>query len=169
MANTDVLTGLSNRRYSLNRLEQEWISAQRTLRPLSVLMMDLDHFKSVNDSLGHDAGDLVLIHAAKILRACTRPSDIPCRLGGEEFLIIAPNTGVKESLLLAERIRRTIETHQAQNVALLKPMTVSIGVACSINGVPTWKELITLSDEALYEVKRDKRNAIKFAGQINDK
>ncbi|MGB4498787.1 MAG: diguanylate cyclase [Methylococcaceae bacterium] len=169
MANTDVLTGLSNRRYSLNRLEQEWISAQRTLRPLSVLMMDLDHFKSVNDSLGHDAGDLVLIHAAKILRACTRPSDIPCRLGGEEFLIIAPNTGVKESLLLAERIRRTIETHQVQNVALLKPMTVSIGVACSINGVPTWKELITLSDEALYEVKRDKRNAVKLAGQTNDK
>lgn len=164
MANTDVLTGLSNRRYSLNRLEQEWISAQRTHRPLSVLMMDLDHFKSVNDSLGHDAGDLVLVHTAKIIKACTRPSDIPCRLGGEEFLIIAPNTGVKESLLLAERIRKTIETHQVADVPLLKPMTVSIGIACSVDGTPTWKELMILSDEALYEVKREKRNAIKLSG-----
>ncbi len=164
MANTDVLTGLSNRRYSLNRLEQEWATAHRTHRPLSVLMLDLDHFKSVNDSLGHDAGDLVLIHAAKIMRACTRPSDTPCRLGGEEFLIIAPNTGAKEALLLAERIRRTIETHQVANVPLLKPMTVSIGVACCVEGLPTWKELLTLSDEALYKVKREKRNSVKLAG-----
>lgn len=164
MANTDVLTGLSNRRYSLNRLEQEFVSSQRTHHPLSVLMLDLDHFKSVNDSLGHDAGDLVLIHAAKIMRAYSRPSDIPCRLGGEEFLIIAPNTTAKEAMILAERIRNAVETRQVENVSLLKPMTVSIGVACSENGTLSAKELITLSDEALYEVKRDKRNAIKLAG-----
>jgi two-component system cell cycle response regulator len=163
MANTDVLTGLSNRRYSLNRLEQEWASAQRNKRPISVLMLDLDHFKSVNDTLGHDAGDLVLIHAAKMMKTCARTADIPCRLGGEEFLVILPNTEGKEALLLAERLRKTIETNQAENVPLLKPMTVSIGVACSQNGNPTWKELITLADEALYAVKRDQRNAVKLA------
>lgn len=166
MANTDVLTGLSNRRHSLNRLEKEWQNSVQTGSPLSVLMLDLDHFKSVNDSLGHDAGDSVLVHVAKIIRACTRPSDIACRLGGEEFFIIASNTAAKEALLLAERIRRTIETHQVANVPLLKPMTVSIGVACSVKGSPTWKELMILSDNALYQVKREKRNSVKLAGHI---
>jgi diguanylate cyclase (GGDEF)-like protein len=163
MANTDVLTGLANRRYSLNRLEQEGVSAQRNKRPMSVLMLDLDHFKSVNDSLGHDAGDLVLIHAAKIMRKCARATDIPCRLGGEEFLIICPNTDSKVALLLAERVRHSIEKHQVENVPLLKPMTVSIGVACSIDGNTSGKDLITLADEALYEVKRSKRNAVQLA------
>ncbi len=165
MANTDVLTGLSNRRYSLNRLEQEWGSAQRNKRPLSVLMLDLDHFKSVNDSLGHDAGDLVLVHSAKIIKKCARATDIPCRLGGEEFLVICPNTDPKAALLLAERIRQTIEKNQVESVSLLNPMTVSIGVACSVSGNTGWKELITLSDEALYTVKRDKPNAVQLAVQ----
>jgi two-component system, cell cycle response regulator len=163
MANTDVLTGLSNRRYSLNRLEQEWVSAQRNNRPLSVLMLDLDHFKSVNDTLGHDAGDLVLIHVAKIMKKCARATDIPCRLGGEEFLVILPNTEAKEALLLAERLRKTVEVNQVENVPLQKPTTVSIGVACSNDGKPSWKELITLADGALYEVKREKRNAVRLA------
>ncbi|MEI6744358.1 MAG: diguanylate cyclase [Methylococcaceae bacterium] len=163
MANTDVLTGLSNRRYSLNRLEQEWASAHRNKNPLSVLMLDLDHFKSVNDSLGHDAGDLVLIHTTTLMKKCSRATDIPCRLGGEEFLVICPNTDSKSALLLAERIRQTIEKNQVENVALLNPMTVSIGVACSIDGKLRGKELITLADEALYEVKRDKRNAVQLA------
>ncbi|MDD2864186.1 MAG: diguanylate cyclase [Methylococcales bacterium] len=162
MANTDVLTGLSNRRYSLNRLEQEWASAQRNKRPLSVLMLDLDHFKSVNDTFGHDAGDLVLIQAAKIIKKCVRATDIPCRLGGEEFLVILPNTDSKEAILLAERIRKMIEANQA-NVPLTKPMTVSIGAACSNNGKTSGKELITLADDALYAVKRERRNAVKLA------
>jgi diguanylate cyclase (GGDEF)-like protein len=165
MANTDVLTGLANRRYSLNRLEQEGASAQRNKRPISVLMLDLDHFKSVNDSLGHDAGDLVLVHTAKIMRKCARTTDIPCRLGGEEFLVICPNTDGKAALLLAERVRKTIEKHQVENVPLLKPMTVSIGVACSIDGKISGKDLITLADEALYAVKRNKRNAVQLATQ----
>jgi diguanylate cyclase (GGDEF)-like protein len=162
MANTDVLTGLANRRYSLNRLEQEWASAQRNKRPLSVLMLDLDHFKSVNDTFGHDAGDLVLVQAASIIKKCCRATDIPCRLGGEEFLVILPNADGKEALILAERIRKMIEANQA-NVPLTKPMTVSIGAASSKDGKPTGKELITLADNALYEVKREKRNAVKLA------
>ncbi len=163
MANTDVLTGLSNRRYSLNRLEQEWSSSRRNNRPISVLMLDLDHFKSVNDTFGHDSGDLVLIHAAKIMKKCARTNDIPCRLGGEEFLVILPNTDGKEALILAERLRKMIEVNQVENVPLLTPMTVSIGVACSVDGKVGWKELITLADEALYSVKRNKRNAVQLA------
>jgi diguanylate cyclase (GGDEF)-like protein len=162
MANTDVLTGLSNRRYSLNRLEQEWASAQRNKRPLSVLMLDLDHFKSVNDTFGHDAGDLVLIQAAKVIKKTCRATDIPCRLGGEEFLVILPSSDDKEALFLAERIRKMIEANQA-DVPLTKPMTVSIGVATSKDGKPSGKELITLADKALYDVKREQRNAVKLA------
>ena len=162
MANTDALTGLSNRRYSLNRLDQEWATAQRNRTPLSVLLLDLDHFKSVNDSLGHDAGDLVLVHAANILRACTRTTDITCRLGGEEFLVIAPNTNGKDAVFLAERIRQSIEQNQPKSIVLQKPMTTSIGVACTVNGNFTAKELISIADEALYAVKRHKRNGVKL-------
>lgn len=165
MANTDILTGLPNRRYALNRLEQEWDSAQRYGRPLSVLMLDLDHFKSINDNLGHDAGDVVLAHAANLLKANARTSDIACRLGGEEFLVIAPNTDAKAALLLAERIRSAIEAEQPKDLTLPRPMTVSIGVAGSLGGKPRWNELMKLADQALYKIKAGGRNAVKLADQ----
>ncbi|MGZ8188643.1 MAG: HDOD domain-containing protein, partial [Methylosarcina sp.] len=129
MANTDILTGLPNRRYAMTRLEQEWDVAQRYSRPLSVLMLDLDYFKQVNDTLGHDAGDIVLAHTAKLLKITARASDIACRLGGEEFLVIAPNTDATAALLLAERIRSAIQFHQPKDLALPRPITASIGVA----------------------------------------
>jgi diguanylate cyclase (GGDEF)-like protein len=163
MANTDILTGLPNRRYALTRLEQEWDAAQRYNRPISVLMLDLDHFKSVNDTLGHDAGDIVLSHTAMLIKSACRASDIACRLGGEEFLVIATNTEGATALLLAERIRAAIETHQPKDVALIRPITVSIGVAGSLGNKPSWKELIKLSDAALYQVKAENRNAVKLA------
>lgn len=163
MANTDILTGLPNRRYALTRLEQEWDTAQRYNRPLSVLMLDLDHFKSVNDTLGHDAGDVVLAHAAKIMKAAARASDIACRLGGEEFLVIATNTDGATAVLLAERIRSAIQTNQAKDVGLLRPITVSVGVAGSVGSKPGWQELIKLADQALYKVKTGSRNAVRLA------
>lgn len=163
MANTDILTGLPNRRYALTRLEQEWDTAQRYKRPLSVLMLDLDHFKSVNDTLGHDAGDVVLAHAAKIMKAAARASDIACRLGGEEFLVIATNTDGATAVLLAERIRSAIQTNQPQDIGLMRPITISIGVAGSIGNKPGWQELIKLADQALYKVKSGSRNAVKLA------
>lgn len=163
MANTDILTGLPNRRYALNRLEQEWNTAQRFNRPLSVLMLDLDHFKSVNDALGHDAGDLVLAHAAKLMKAAARTSDIVCRLGGEEFLVIATNTDGATAVLLAERIRSAIQTHQPKDIALTRPLSISIGVAGSVGNKPGWKELIKLADQALYKVKAGSRNAVQLA------
>lgn len=163
MVNTDVLTGLPNRRYALNRLEQEAAAALRANQPLSVLMLDLDHFKSVNDTLGHDVGDQVLAHAANLMRETARSNDIVCRLGGEEFLVIAPNTDGSTALLLAERIRNAIEENQLQGFVLRYPVTVSIGVAGSIGAKPGWKELIKWADDALYLIKQGHRNGVQLA------
>jgi diguanylate cyclase (GGDEF)-like protein len=163
MANTDILTGLPNRRYALSRLEQESATALRANQPLSVLMLDLDHFKSVNDALGHEVGDQVLTHSAKLMRDSARSSDIVCRLGGEEFLIIAPNTDGTTALSLAERIRRSIEKNQPQELALRHPVTVSIGVAGSVGACPGWKELMKWADDALYLVKQGARNGVRLA------
>ncbi|MCF7964375.1 MAG: diguanylate cyclase [Methylobacter tundripaludum] len=163
MANTDILTGLPNRRYALNRLEQESAAARRANQALSVLMLDLDHFKSVNDTLGHDVGDKVLAHAAGLMRKAARTNDIVCRLGGEEFLIIAPNTDGATAMLLAERIRSSIEKNQPHGLVLRHPVTVSIGVAGSTGAKPGWKELMKSADDALYRVKQADRNGIRLA------
>jgi two-component system, cell cycle response regulator len=163
MANTDILTGLPNRRYAMNRLEQESSTALRGNQPLSVLMLDLDHFKSVNDTLGHEVGDQVLIHAANLMRTTARNNDVVCRLGGEEFLIIAPNTDGTTALLLAERIRSSIEQHQPEGLVLRYPITVSIGVAGAMGAKPSWKELMKRSDDALYLVKQGNRNGVQLA------
>ncbi len=162
MVNTDVLTGLPNRRYALNRLEQEAATALRAKQPLSVLMLDLDYFKSVNDTLGHDVGDQVLIHAANLMRTTARTNDIACRLGGEEFLIIAPNTDGSTALLLAERVRNAIERNQPVGLELRYPITVSIGVAGSMGAQPSWKELMKRADDALYLVKQGSRNGVRL-------
>lgn len=163
MANTDVLTGLPNRRYALHRLEQEAATALRANQPLSVLMLDLDHFKSVNDTLGHDVGDQVLAHAAQLMKETARTNDIVCRLGGEEFLVIAPNTDGTTALLLAERIRKAIEENQLQGFELHNPVTVSIGVAGSIGAKPGWKELMKWADDTLYLIKLGHRNGVQLA------
>jgi diguanylate cyclase (GGDEF)-like protein len=163
MANTDVLTGLPNRRYALNRLEQESAAALRSNQALSVLMLDLDHFKSVNDTLGHDVGDQVLIHSANLMRETVRANDIVCRLGGEEFLVIAPNTDGSTALSLAERIRSAIEEIQPQGLVLRQPVTVSIGVAGTVKAKPDWKGLMKLADDALYQVKHNNRNGVQLA------
>jgi len=162
MVNTDVLTGLPNRRYALNRLEQEAATALRAKQPLSVLMLDLDYFKSVNDTLGHDVGDQVLIHAANLMRTTARTNDIACRLGGEEFLIVAPNTDGSTALLLAERVRNAIERNQPVGLELRYPVTVSIGVAGSMGAQPSWKELMKRADDALYLVKQGNRNGVRL-------
>ncbi|MGZ8164077.1 MAG: GGDEF domain-containing response regulator [Methylobacter sp.] len=165
MANTDLLTDLPNRRYAISRLQQEWTMAQKFRRPLSVLMLDLDYFKSINDTLGHNMGDKVLAHTAKIIRETVRTSDIPCRLGGEEFLVISPNTDITAAMQLAERIRRSIEKNQLVKVVFPRPVTISIGVASSIGAKPDWEELINLADQALYRVKQGNRNGVQLAQQ----
>lgn len=163
IAHTDLLTELPNRRYALSRLAREFDAGLRLNRPLSVLMLDLDHFKVINDTFGHDVGDQVLAHAAKLIRQSARVSDIACRLGGEEFLVIATNTDGATAMLLAERIRNTIEKNQPKNLALRDPLTISIGVAGSTGPKPDWKELMILADQALYRVKQGSRNGAQLA------
>ncbi|MCX7164545.1 MAG: diguanylate cyclase [Rhodocyclales bacterium] len=158
---TDVLTGLYNRRHAMERLAQEWAEAERGHRPLSILSLDVDHFKEVNDNHGHDVGDAALCQFAAILRAFSRAPDVPCRFGGEEFLMIAPDTSLSGAMLLAERIRSAVQhTVLIGNDASLH-LTVSIGVAEKSSKHASLDQLIKSADEALYRAKQNGRNRVE--------
>lgn len=164
IAMTDSLTGLPNRRYAFSRLEEEWAVWLRTGRPLSIMIMDLDYFKSVNDTLGHVMGDRVLIHAAKIFRAAVRANDVVCRLGGEEFIVIAANTDAAAARVLSERLRLSLEKRQIESARLPKPLTVSLGVAVSGPQTANGMDLLHRADQALYRAKADGRNRTHIHG-----
>lgn len=160
LANTDLLTALPNRRYAQRRLQQELAQARRYGRPLSVMVLDLDHFKSINDRLGHAAGDEVLRHAASVMQKTLRASDVLCRWGGEEFLAIVPNADLAAARRLAERLRCALCDQQPSGLALERPVTVSIGVgscppACDLD------QLLHLADTALYRAKDQGRNRVE--------
>ncbi len=164
MAVTDQLTGLYNRRYLASHLSAMFDRAFWTGRPLSILIMDLDHFKSINDTHGHDAGDRVLQEFAERIKASVRGIDLACRYGGEEFLVAMPDTDKRFASLVAERLRQEVE---AQEVELnggrdILKVTVSIGIACSEDGPKddTAQKLIKRADEALYEAKKSGRNKV---------
>lgn len=158
MAITDVLTGLYNRRRLHLVLAKEFERSKRYASPFAMILMDLDHFKNINDTYGHLAGDMVLQDVAKIILKNIREIDTAARYGGEEFTVLLPNTKKEDAVHLAERIRRSIERHKfpdMQNIAI----TVSIG----ISGVPdedidTEDKLIRCADIALYKSKQDGRN-----------
>jgi two-component system, cell cycle response regulator len=159
-ASTDPLTGLNNRRYFENALQQYLVEFNRTRSPLGLLVFDLDHFKKVNDTHGHDAGDMVLREVALRLRAITRDNDVVARIGGEEFAVITPFANREQLMAVAERYRTMIS---ALNVnvgkVVLKP-TISIGVATNETGVRDASELFKAADQKLYEAKRDGRNRV---------
>lgn len=157
-ASEDALTGLANRRMLNHRLEAEMARARRDGKPLSVIILDLDHFKRVNDSLGHAAGDEVLVHIAHILRAELRGADLPARSGGEEFCLLLPGIDGDAAWAVAERIRQRVEANptvlaQGQTV----PVTVSLGIATlgADDGVQT---LLDRADQAMYRAKQGGRN-----------
>ena len=164
MAVTDQLTGLYNRRYLASHMSAMFDRAFWTGRPLSILIMDLDHFKSINDTYGHDAGDKVLQDFAERIRSSVRGIDLACRYGGEEFLVAMPDTDKRFAGLVAERLRQEVE---AQRIMInsgrdeLK-VTVSIGIASSEDGSKddTAQKLIKRADEALYEAKSSGRNRV---------
>jgi diguanylate cyclase (GGDEF)-like protein len=160
---TDVLTGLYNRRHAMERLAQEWAEAERSHRPLSVLALDIDHFKSVNDNHGHDTGDVALRQFAEILRVFSRTPDVPCRFGGEEFLLIAPDTSLEGALNLAERIRLAVQDKPLVAAGVSLHLTVSIGVAEKSARHANIDQLIKSADEALYHAKQNGRNRIEKA------
>lgn len=155
---TDPLTGLPNRRSAMDQLEQAWSAASRSGLPLSVMVIDIDHFKQVNDNHGHATGDRVLREAAAALRAAARREDSVCRIGGEEFLVICPNTDLKSALLSAERLRASLGAKQMTIGQTEKTLTVSIGVATRDAVTADMDVLVSLADQALYAAKAAGRN-----------
>ena len=157
---TDPLTGLPNRRYAMERLEQEWASTSRTQRPLTCMVVDVDGFKQINDSYGRDSGDVVLRQVATVLRKEARAEDVICRLGGEEFLVICPDTPLGAALHLAERLRLGVSRARTANGAITHTTTVSIGVCQRELNMTRMDELIKAADNALYDAKRAGRNRV---------
>lgn len=166
LAITDSLTGLYNRRYFIQRAQEEIDRSQRLRHPLSLLMFDLDHFKQVNDIHGHNTGDRVLVHFAGILQTMVRGTDIIARLGGEEFVIMLPESGVQEAAASAERIRQTIENTPCPCGGIPIHITTSIGLAAIPAGQRLPLEtLIQHADLALYAAKHSGRNRLAaFSG-----
>jgi diguanylate cyclase (GGDEF)-like protein len=158
---TDFLTELPNRRYAMTRLEQEWGAAERLQRPLSVVVIDIDHFKRINDDHGHDVGDLVLKAVSDTLRRRTRRGDVVCRLGGEEFLVINVNSDLAGAWQCAERLRLAVEQAIIRAGSFEGRITVSLGVAQRQPGMKGPQTLLKVADAAVYEAKAAGRNTIR--------
>jgi len=163
MAIYDSLTNLYNRRYLNQVLEAEFRNSTVEKHPLSLIMVDIDHFKPINDHYGHDEGDRALVHIASILKESLRKHDIVSRFGGEEFLVILPRTIMKDAVVIAERIRRSIEATPLSVGDEKVYLTVSLGVAAIPAIWPDSKEeFIKCADTALYEAKGKGRNRVCF-------
>ena len=163
VAVTDELSGLSSRRYFEARLSEEWARRDRYETPLSIACFDLDRFKSVNDTLGHAAGDLVIRRFGEIVRGVVRASDLACRLGGEEFAALFPNTSAASARPVAERIRKALERERFEMDGKDFWVTVSAGVADagSTPGLDS-RKLLARADQALYAAKAGGRNRVRI-------
>ncbi|HEV8004213.1 MAG TPA: diguanylate cyclase [Planctomycetaceae bacterium] len=157
---TDVLTGLPNRRYLIDRLAHDWAAARRGGTPLACMVVDIDHFKTVNDTFGHDVGDEVLRAVANVLQRHVRGTDVVCRFGGEEFVVISA-TDFDSAVQFAERLRGAIE-HELPNSAcpISRPVTVSIGVDVRSPQTRSPEALLKAADEGLFLAKRRGRNCV---------
>ncbi len=165
MAVMDQLTGLHNRRFMDNRLAMMFDESALRARSLSLLLLDVDHFKAVNDSWGHDAGDEVLREFADRVRACTRGIDLVARLGGEEIVVVLPDTGRDAACRVAERIRERVESEPfaiCGNTRQIK-VTVSVGVANRRAGDVSSADIMKRADDALYRAKAEGRNRVMVA------
>ena len=159
-ANVDVLTGLYNRRFLEDYAGKLLAMARRRQQPVSVIMMDLDHFKSFNDIYGHELGDRILRQFAKTVTEAMRETNLAARFGGEEFVVLLPDTGPKASLVVAERIRRAVMRMEVSS-GTEKPLpqvTVSLGIAVFPEHGQSLEEVLLASDKALYESKNSGRN-----------
>lgn len=157
---TDPLTGLPNRRCALERMQQELAISVREGTPLSVILIDIDRFKSVNDEFGHDTGDAVLREVANSLRACIRATELVCRLGGEEFLVICPRANLAKAALIAERMRLASEARVIEHGEFRRAVTLSLGVAELDRANPNVDRLIKIADERTYQAKQAGRNRV---------
>ncbi len=158
-ATVDSMTRLYVRQYYNGKIEEAVLRSEKTGAPLTLLMCDLDHFKLVNDTHGHQAGDLVLKESGQVVRSNVRPDDIPCRYGGEEIAVILPSADAKQGLVVAERIRQAIGSHAFRVGDLTIPVTVSIGCGSFRKG-DSPAALLARADEALYHAKHGGRNRV---------
>lgn len=155
MSRTDFLTNLNNRRTLFERLEYEMKRVARTKEPLSVLLLDIDHFKKVNDTHGHLVGDKILIEVAKLIKSSIRITDIPGRYGGEEFLVILPACDAQGAMRVAETLRQNV-----QNAEFAVGLKITISGGIKLYGQETADELIDAADQNLYRAKKNGRNQI---------
>lgn len=162
MATVDELTGLANFRVFKRRLKDDWLRAARYETPLSLVMFDLDDFKRVNDSYGHQAGDRVLREFATLVAGGARATDIAARYGGEEFAMILPHTGGERAVRVAERIRRAVEEFPFGERQPPIRVTVSAGIATypASPGIDSAEQLVAAADRALYSAKKAGKNRV---------
>lgn len=160
LSRTDELTGLGNRRHFRDEFTRAYEHASRYERPLSVAIVDVDHFKLINDEYGHEEGDRVLEQLGAVLRDALRASDFAARIGGEEFAIILPETQLHEALVVSEKIRRAIEQHPVE--LRTRPTTISLGVSSIPHSRFTTKsEMLRSADQAMYRAKNRGRNRVE--------
>jgi diguanylate cyclase (GGDEF)-like protein len=162
----DPLSGLFNRRYLDQVLDREIEFAERDQHPVSVIILDLDHFKTINDEHGHAAGDAVLSGVADVLRSRLRIYDVPCRYGGDELVVIAPGAGAAEAEVIAEALRLQIaETPFSDGARELPCVTASFGIAVYPGHGKTTEDLLRAADGALYAAKAAGRNRVSVVGK----
>lgn len=165
---TDPLTKVYNRRYLDRRLEEEVARSRRYSLELSVLMLDIDHFKLVNDTYGHQAGDVTLSALGGLVKTALRDLDVVARYGGEEFLVICTNTAIDGAALVAERLRHLVESHQVEipdgsGGSQTIRISISIGAAGLSASFDSKEKLVQAADQALYRAKREGRNRVIVA------
>lgn len=158
LATTDALTGIYNRRYFMVQAESEFIKSQRYKTHLSVIMLDVDHFKAVNDTYGHDGGDEILKAISRAAAQSVRGPDILARFGGEEFIVLLPQTGGEEAMLVAERIRLGIAAQRVPHGDQTIQITASLGVSSWDKSTANLADLLKHADNALYQCKAQGRN-----------
>jgi diguanylate cyclase (GGDEF)-like protein len=159
-ANTDPLTGIHNRRYCFEEGEAMVVRAQRYQRALAVLIFDIDHFKRINDTYGHDAGDTVLKLVAVTVGAVLRKADLICRHGGEEFAILAPETDARGAGILAERVRAAVENLELVLQEKPEKTTISVGATVLGSDDSGFADLVVRADAAMYDAKKRGRNTV---------
>ncbi len=153
-----------NRREAMRRLEELWAAHERYQQGFSCIMIDIDHFKTFNDTYGHAAGDRILKDIAQLLRQNTRKTDKVCRIGGEEFLILCPNVEVDGATVCAEHLRATVEQHNFEYEGTQMPVTISLGVAPATLAIANPEDVLKSADALMYASKQAGRNRIRVAG-----
>ncbi|MDR0634054.1 MAG: diguanylate cyclase [Azoarcus sp.] len=157
----DPMTGLNNRRFLEEYIDTITAGVHRKRTNVAILMLDLDHFKMVNDTYGHDAGDAVLKSLANVIKLTVRASDIVIRYGGEEFMVVLQDTSSSDALIVAEKIRASVEAMQISHAGVTLQKTISIGIACFPDNSNTFWQAVKFADVALYHAKEAGRNRVQ--------